>query len=273
MLAQVSWQILNTFAQLPVLSDARMVQIEANLLKMIFEIVRWAAPFSAVHHARKLVESVLFESKSFAHLSRSRALTISNDVRRHCGAELAISLIHVLNHLLSLVSARKIQVNIRPFAAFFREKTLKEQFHPDRIDRRNSKGVANRAVCSRPTSLHEDFLFAAKSNDVPDDQEVPGKMQLFDQRQFALYLALGAFKQIIVPFSAIPVFKAFFRPLAKKRIHGFSLGNGIARKFVTEIGHRFSKAGESLPGFWKARRKIENRFNILSAGRRWPPVV
>src|SRR2546430_12480281 len=63
------------------------------------------------------------------------------------------------------------QVNIRPFAAFFREKTLKEQFHPDRIDRRNSKGVANRAVCSRPTSLHQDFLFAAKSNDVPDDQE------------------------------------------------------------------------------------------------------
>src|SRR5438067_943001 len=190
MLAQVSWQILNTLAQLPVLSDARMVQIEANLLKMIFEIVRWAAPFSAVHHARKLVESVLFESKSFAHLSRSGALTISNDVRRHCGAELAISLIHVLNHLLSLVSARKIQVNIRPFAAFFREKTLKEQFHPDRIDRRNSKGVANRAVCSRPTSLHQDFLFAAKSNDVPDDQEVPGKMQLFANPHRRLIAAL-----------------------------------------------------------------------------------
>src|SRR5437868_7644928 len=258
MLAQVSWQILNTLAQLPVLSDAKMVQIEANLLKMTFEIVRWAAPFSAVHHARKLVESVLFESKSFAHLSRSRALTISNDVRRHCGAELAISLIHVLNHLLSLVSARKIQVNIRPFAAFFREKTLKEQFHPDRIDCRNSKGVANRAVCSRPTSLHQDFLFAAKSNDVPDDQEVPGKMQLFDQRQFALYLALGAFKQIIVPFRAITVLKAFIRALSKKRIHRFSFGNGIARKFVAEIGQRiFESCGEFarvLNSFWQIRK-------------------
>src|SRR5689334_8185040 len=88
MLAQVSWQILNAFAQFPVLSDPRMVQVEAHLLKMIFEIVRWAAPFSAVHHARKLVESVLIESQSFAHLSRRRAVTISNDVCRHCGAEL-----------------------------------------------------------------------------------------------------------------------------------------------------------------------------------------
>src|SRR5207253_8475812 len=158
MLAQVSWQILNAFAQLPVLSDARMVQVEAHLLKVIFEIVRWAAPFSAVHHARKLVESVLIESKSFAHLSRSRALTIGNDVRRHCGAELPVPLIHVLNCLLSLVSARKVEVDVRPLAAFFREKTLKEQFHPDRIDRCNSEGIANRAVCSRTAALHEDCL-------------------------------------------------------------------------------------------------------------------
>src|SRR4029077_10250153 len=106
MLTQVSWQILNAFAQRPVLSDTRMVQVEANLLKMICEIVRWAAPFSAVHHARKLVKSVLIESKSFAHLSRSRAVAITNDVRRHRGAELPVPLIHVLYRLLSLVSAR-----------------------------------------------------------------------------------------------------------------------------------------------------------------------
>src|SRR2546429_7516844 len=106
MLTEMPGQILNAFAQLPVFPNARMVQVEANLLKMIFEIVRWTAPLSAVHHARKLVESVLIESKSFAHLSRSRAVTISNDVRRHCGAELAVALIHVLNRLLPLLSAR-----------------------------------------------------------------------------------------------------------------------------------------------------------------------
>src|SRR5437660_12933524 len=122
MLTEMPGQILNAFAQLPVFPNARMVQVEANLLKMIFEIVRWAAPFSAVHHARKLVESVLIESKSFAHLSRSRALTIGDDVRRHCGADLPVPLIHVLNCLLSLVSARQVQIEIRPFSAFFRTK-------------------------------------------------------------------------------------------------------------------------------------------------------
>src|SRR5216110_3198806 len=106
MLAEMPGQILNAFAQLPVFPNARVVQVEAHLLKMIFEVVRWTAPFPAVHHARKLVERVLIESKSFAHLSRGRTVTISNDVRRHCGAELPVPLIHMLNRLLSLVSAR-----------------------------------------------------------------------------------------------------------------------------------------------------------------------
>src|SRR5947199_1919456 len=106
MLAQVSWQILNTLAQLPVLSDARMVQIEANFLKMIFEIVRWAAPFSAVHHARKLVEGLLIKSERFAHFPRRGAVAIGNDIRRHRRPKLAVTLVYVLNRLLPLVSAR-----------------------------------------------------------------------------------------------------------------------------------------------------------------------
>src|SRR5882762_1050894 len=133
MLAQVSWQILNAFAQPPVLSDATMVQVEAHLLKVILEVIGWPAPFSAVHHARKLVESVLIESKSFAHLSRSRPVTISNDVRGHCGAELPVPFIQVLNRLFSLVAARQVEVDVRPLAAFLREKPFKQQFHPDRI--------------------------------------------------------------------------------------------------------------------------------------------
>src|SRR5437660_7952596 len=112
MLAQVSWQILNAFAQLPVLSDARMVQVEAHLLKMIFEIVGWAAPFSAVHHTGKPVEGLLIESKRFANFPRSGAVTIGNDVRRHRGTELAVPLIHVLNCLLPLVTAGQVQVDI-----------------------------------------------------------------------------------------------------------------------------------------------------------------
>src|ERR1700756_2445131 len=105
MWAQVSCKILSAFTQLPVLSAARMVQVEADLLKMIFEVVRWTPPFSAVHHARKLVEGVLVETQRFPHFSCCRAVAISDDVRRHCGAQLAVPLVHVLNCLFPLVSA------------------------------------------------------------------------------------------------------------------------------------------------------------------------
>src|SRR6266481_10032752 len=171
MLAQMPRQILDAFAQLPVFSDARMIQVEAHLLKMIFEVIRRTAPFAAVHYARKLVESLLIEPKRFAHFARSGTVPIGDDVRCHRGTKLAVALIYILNRLLSLVSARQIEIDIRPLAAFFREKPFKEQFHPYRVDRCNSEGIANRAVCSRTPALHQNLLLAAKTNDVPDDQE------------------------------------------------------------------------------------------------------
>src|SRR5258708_26817405 len=165
-------QILDAFAQLPIFPDARMVQVEAHLLKMIFEVIRWTAPFAAVHDARKLVEGLLIKSERFAHFPRRGAVAIGDDIRRHRRPELAVTLIYVLNRLLSLVPARQVEIDIRPLAAFFREKPFKEQFHADRIDRRNSEGIADRAVCSGTAPLHQDLLLAAKSNDVPNDQEV-----------------------------------------------------------------------------------------------------
>src|SRR6266436_7516596 len=160
-------QILDAFAQLPVFSDARMIEVEAHLLEMMFEVIRRTAPFAAVHDARKLVEGLLVKSERFAHFPRRGAVAIGDDVRCHRRAELAVTLIDVLNRLLSLVSARQIEIDIRPLAAFFREKPFKEQFHADRINRRNSEGITDRAVRSRTTPLHENFLFAAKSDDVP----------------------------------------------------------------------------------------------------------
>src|SRR5260370_42409328 len=99
-------QVLNAFTQLPVFSYARMIQIEAYLLEVAFEVVGRTAPFAAVHHARKLVESLLIESKRFAHFARSGTVPIGDDVRRHRGTELAVALIYILNRLLSLITAR-----------------------------------------------------------------------------------------------------------------------------------------------------------------------
>ncbi len=165
-------QILDAFAQLPVFPDPRMVQVEAHLLKMIFEVIRWTAPFAAVHDARKLVEGPLIKSERFAHFPRRGAVAIGDDIRSHRRPELAVTLVDVLNRLLSLIPARQVEIDIRPLAAFFREKPFEEQFHADRIDRRDAQRIADRTVGGRTAPLHEDFLFAAKPNDVPNDQEV-----------------------------------------------------------------------------------------------------
>src|SRR5580692_4542570 len=97
MLAQVSRQILNAFAQLPVFPDPGMLQVEADLLKMIFKIVGGTSPFATVDNASKLVERLLIEPKCFANFSRGGTVAIGDDVRRHRSTELAVSLIHILN--------------------------------------------------------------------------------------------------------------------------------------------------------------------------------
>src|SRR2546422_8313844 len=50
----------------------------------------------------------------------------------------------------------QVEIDIGPLATFFREKSFKEQFHPDRIDRRNSEGIADSAVCSRTAPLRSE---------------------------------------------------------------------------------------------------------------------
>src|SRR5215471_9829103 len=153
-----------------------MVQVEAYLLKMIFEIVGRTAPFAAVHYACKLVQGVLIEAKRLANFPGRRTVAIRNDVCGHRGAELAVPLIHVLDCFLSLVPAWQVEIDVWPLAALFREKTLEEQFHANRIDGRNSEGIANGAVGRRAASLYQDFLLTAKPNDVPNDEEVAGQM-------------------------------------------------------------------------------------------------
>src|SRR5260370_17681811 len=250
-----------------------MIQVEAYLLEVVFEVVGRTAPFSAVHYARELVEGLLIEAKGFAHLSRGRTVPIGDDIRRHRRAELTVALIYVLNGFFSLGSARQIEVDIRPLTAFFREKPLKEQFHSDRIDTCDSQGTADRAVCSRTAPLHENFLLAAKSNNVPDDQEVTGEVQLFNQCQFPLHLFFGAFKQFLVSFNRVAVLKSFFSALSEKRIHGFPFGNGIAWKFVAKLRKCVPESCGAFAGVVYGLRQIGETLHHLFGPPKLPSVT
>jgi hypothetical protein len=78
-------------------------------------------------------------------------------------------LIDVLDDALALIATGKIEIDIRPLAAFFREKALEEQLHCNCVDRGDSERIADRAVGGRSTALHENVLRSAELDDVPND--------------------------------------------------------------------------------------------------------
>ena len=96
--------------------------------------------------------------------------------------------IDVLDHPLAAIAARQIEIDVGPLAALLRQKPLEQQIHPDRIDGGDAQAVADGAVGRRAAPLDENPLLAAEIDDVPDDQEVAGEIELLDQVQFALDL-------------------------------------------------------------------------------------
>src|ERR1700733_11610133 len=165
MLAEMTRQILRLNAQLEKFSNLRMIQIEASIAKMIFHRVGGIFVFPRTDQARKPPECFWIERKCFADFARRRFPAIRNDIRGHRRAVTPIALIHVLNCALALIAAREIEIDVGPFAALLRQKTLEEQSHPDRINRGDSQRVAHRAVSSRTAPLYENVLRIAKTND------------------------------------------------------------------------------------------------------------
>ena len=114
-------------------------------------------------------------------------MTLAVICRRRC--QLPVFLVDVLDDALAAIAARQIEVDVRPFAALFRQEPLEQQIHPDRIDGRDAEAVADGAVGRRAAPLHEDVLLPAVIDDVPDDQEVAGEIELLDEIELALDLA------------------------------------------------------------------------------------
>src|SRR5262249_48782959 len=154
------------------------------------------------------------------------ASAIAADICGHSCAKLTITLIDILDGLLSFISRREIQIDVGPFAALFRQEALEEQLHSDGIDSSDLEGIADRAVRSRTTALHEDAIAFAESNDVPDDQEIAFQFQFFDQFQLAFDLPLNTFCQ-----RAIAILCSLPYTLMQERTHGFAIINRVFRKF------------------------------------------
>ena len=138
-----------------------------------------------VHHLRQPIDLVFAKRERLADFTRRAAAAIGDDVGGHRRAQPAVFLVDVLDDALATIAARQIEIDVGPFAALLRQEALEEQIHRDRIDGRDPEAVADGAVGRRAASLHEDVLLPAVVDDVPDDEEVAGEIELLDQRELA----------------------------------------------------------------------------------------
>ena len=165
--------------------------VEADLAQVALERLLRIDPLEVVHHLRQPIDLRRLERERLADFARGAAAAIGDDVRRHRRAVFAVFLVDVLDDALAAIAARQIEIDVRPLAALLRQEPLEQQIHADRIDRGDAEAVADGAVGRRAAPLHEDVLLPAEIDDVPDDQEVAGEIELLDQIQLALDLPRG----------------------------------------------------------------------------------
>ena len=171
--------------------DARRVQIETDRRHLLRQRVARIVELEVVHHLRQAIDLHRIEAERLAHLARRAAAAIGDDVGGHRRAEPAVLFVDVLDHLLAPVAARQIEIDVGPLAALLGQEPLEQQIHPHRIDRGDAEAVADGAVGRRPAPLHEDVVLAAEIDDVPDDEEVAGELELLDQIELARDLRAG----------------------------------------------------------------------------------
>ena len=208
-----------------------------------------------------------FEAQRLAHLARGGAPAVGDDVGRHGRAELAEALVDVLDGLFAFVAAGQIEIDIRPLAALFAEEAFEEKVHADGVHRGDFERVADRAVGGAAAALGEDIVLFAEAHDVPNDQEVAGEMELFNQREFALDLLAGAL--VIRPVAAA---RALVGEFAQQAHLGLAFGDGVAGELVAEVGQReiqtrgdFARVGNGFGEVGEKPRHFGGRFDVALA--------
>ncbi len=181
-LAEMARQVLDAQPQLGKRPHARHRRATGRLLRRLRPSVSVGSTNSKLFitlASRSIVG--VGERQRLADFARRAAAAIGDDVGGHRRAEPAVLLVDVLDDALAALAARQVEIDVRPLAALLREEALEQQVHRDRIDGGDAEAVADGAVGGRAAPLHQDVLLPAVVDDVPDDQEVAGEIELLDQ--------------------------------------------------------------------------------------------
>jgi hypothetical protein len=119
-----------------------------------------------------------------------RLRPVADDVGDLRGVLAAVQPVDVLDGLLAPVGL-DVDVDVRRLATLGSQEPLEHQSVEDGIDGGDLQRVADRRVGRRSPALAEDRALAAEPGDVPDDEEVAGKVQLLDDGQLMLELLVS----------------------------------------------------------------------------------
>ena len=193
-LPEVPRQILDLHLQAHEVLHAQIGRDRSRRLRAPRGIVstrsRISPKFQVPSGLRELVGLLEREAERLADFARRGAVAIRDHVRGHRRAVHAVRFVDVLDDALALIARGQIEVDVRPLAALLGQESLEQQLHLHRIDGGDAERVADRAVRRGAAALHENLLALAELDDVPDDEEVAGQVELLDHVQLFLDLRL-----------------------------------------------------------------------------------
>ena len=207
------------------------------------------------------VEEVRREAERFPDLADRAPRLVGDDVGSHRGAGPAVALVDVLDDRLAAVPRREVEIDVGPFPPLLREEALEEEVHPDRVHGRDAEAVADRAVRRRAPALDEDPPRARLADDVPDDQEVAGEVELLDETELPVELLTHARRH-----GAIPAAGAGGDELAEVGALRPSIGHRIGGEAIPEILEGEAAARGDLAGRGHGRRKVGEAAGHLGRG-------
>ena len=178
MLRQVAWHSDQLLGKLEHAIEMGVGKVEPCLVDMMLLDVFAPPPDGRGQRCG----GVLAQSHHLADFADRRARAVMNHRRRDPRPVAAVFRINVLDHLLAPFML-EIDVDVGRLLALLGDEALEQQFVDRRVDRRNPKAIADRAVGRRSATLAKDWRVEASReiDNRVDRQEIAREIQFRDQ--------------------------------------------------------------------------------------------
>ena len=124
-------------------------------------------------------------------------------------------------------------------------------------------------MAAEPRPCTRMSLLAAEADDVPDDEEIAGEIEFFDQRQVRARSGAGALLQIVIGGGRSVLSRALPRCAGAGTNHGFAFRDRVAREFVAQVVEREFQARGKFHGVGDGLGQVGEEPRHFCGDFRW----